>query len=167
MDYRIKRIFGTLFVTALSTGTAHAQAAPQQVKMSAFTTEQLFRALPTAQTLCLEEGADGYDCEVASTIANELLKRGALRDAHTSTIDKLRTIVIIDEDCLRAHICADDEVMLVNTLATQLNFNHVMPDDFMRAYEAWYGQLHALGPMYAPVLDHVYMNVQQARANGL
>src|SRR6201998_2088945 len=99
MDYRVKRLFGTLLLTALVvlvwaliTGTVHAQTAPNQVKMSAFTNEQLFRALPTAQTLCLEEGPSGRDCEVTSTIANELLARGALKAASTPTIDKLRAI---------------------------------------------------------------------------
>ena len=167
MDYRVKRLFGTLFVTALVvlvwaliTGAAHAASITA-------TNAQLFAALPTAQTLCLEEGPDGRDCDTANTIANELLARGAMKSASTPAIDKLRTIVIVNEDCLQAHVCAYDQTLLIGTLATQLNVNHVAPDDFRRAYEAWYGQLHALGPTFAPVLDAVYMNVQRARANGL
>ena len=172
MDYRVKRIFGTLFITALVvllwaliTGTAHAQTAKSQA--SIFSTPQLFQALPTAQALCLEGPVDGANCTATSAIANELLSRGALKAASTATIDKLRLIVVINEDCLRTHVCSYDAPMLVNTLATQLNFNHVAPADFLRAYEQWYGELHALGPVFAPVLDTVAMNVQRARANGL
>lgn len=167
MDYRIKRLFGTLFVTALVilvwaliTGTAHAQS-----RASIFTTEQLFQGIPAAQRECLS--GDAASCDAVSTIIGEVIKRGALKDSRTPTIDKLRTIVSLNEDCLRDRVCANDPALLVDTLATMLTVNNVTPDDFVRAYESRYSELHALGPVYAPVLDRVYMNIQRARADGL
>lgn len=175
MNYQTKRVLGTLvatalilFVRALITGTAHASPTPAQpTKLSAFTNAQLFRALPQAQYLCLEESPDGYDCGVTNTIANELLARGAVKALDTPTIDKLHVIVIVNENCLQAHVCAYDQPLLINSLATALYANHVKPDDFMRTYEQWYGELHALGPIFAPVLDNVYMNAQRAKRDGL
>lgn len=174
MNYQTKRVLGTLvatalilFVWALITGTAHAAPQDSHAKLSAFTSAQLFRALPPAQYQCLEEGPGGYDCDVANTIANELLTRGAVKAASTSAIDKLHVIVIVNENCLRVHVCAYDQPLLIYALATALNANHIEPDDFMRAYEQWYGELHALGPFFAPVLDNVYMNAQRAKRNGL
>lgn len=176
MNYQTKRVLGTLvatllilFVWALVTGEVHA-AQPQQsqpAKLSTFTNAQLFRALTNAQYQCLEEDPSGYSCDVVNTIANELMNRGALKAADTPTIDKLHVIVIVTEDCLRAHVCTYDQPLLVNSLATVLYANHVKVDDFMRTYEQWYGELHALGPMFAPVLDNVYMNTQRAKRDGL
>lgn len=167
MDYRIKRLFGTLFITALVilvwaliTGTARAQS-----RATIFTTEQLFQGVAVAQRECLNGNA--ASCRVVRDITTELLDRGALQSPRTPTMDKLRVIVSFNEDCIRARVCAYDEPILLDMFANALIANHVAPADFMHAMETRYGELASLGPTFIVILLDTYANVQRARANGL
>src|ERR1700741_5490284 len=99
MDYRVNRLFGTLFLTALVvlvwaliTGTAHSQS-----RASVFTTEQLFQGVPVAQHECLTGHA--ASCNVVRDITTELLDLGALQSPRTPTSDKRRGIAAFNEDC--------------------------------------------------------------------
>lgn len=166
MDYRVKRLFGTLFLTALVvlvwaliTGTAHAQS-----RTSIFTTEQLFQGVPVAQHACLTGHA--ASCNVVRDITTELLDRGALQSPRTPTMDKLRVIVSFNEDCIRLGVCAYDEPILLDMFASALVSNHVAPIDFMHAMDTRYGELASLGPTFIVILLDTYANLQRARANG-
>lgn len=169
MDYKTKRVLGTfvttaiiLLVWALITGTAHAQT-----RASIFTTPQLLAGIPQAQRLCVHDGPTSEGCAAVGAIANEVISRGALAAASTPTIDKLRVIVAVNENCLQAHACAFDRILLANSLATALVANHITPEQFLRAMETNQGELYGMAPIYALVLNDVYMNVQRAKANGI
>ena len=167
MDYRVKRLFGTLFVTALVilvwalvTGTAHAQT-----RASIFTTAQLFQGVPVAQRECLN-GKES-SCEVVRSITNELIDRGALQAASTPTIDKLRVLVSFSAACMRSGACAQDAAIMGDAFATMLIANRITPDEYLHAIDTHYGELWALGPTFCTVLLNTYANVQRDRANGL
>lgn len=168
MDYRTKRLLGTIVTTAivllvwaLITGTAHAQS-----RASIFTTEQLYAGIPQANRVCVHDGPDSPDCRALDAIINEILARGALRSVDVPTISKLRLIAALNERCLQVRVCAYDPVIMSEVLARQLATNHITPEQFLRTMDTNEGELCGMAPTFAPVLVTFRMNVQRAIKNG-
>lgn len=162
MNYQVKRLIGTIFMTflaifvwALITGTAHAQVA--QSRAVIFSTPQLVRALdPIALRCASARIMTAPECLALDDALTVLTDRDVIHDPNLPTIDKLRVILIALDVCLRAHTCVRDDVMNSAAFALVVSRAGISRDAYFQAYEAYYGDLHAIAPVAGIFADRLY-----------